>query len=138
MCLLIFLQEINLLGSNWILKKKIKVNGTFYKYKARLFIKDFRQKKGLDVFDIYSPVTRITFIWMFIVLAVLYDLQIYQMDMKTTILNREFEEKFTWNNSSVLWFLVNKRRCANLLSDIIEWNKRPIMTQEIWPNHVGK
>ena len=64
----------------------MKVDGIVDRYKAR-------QKQGLDLFDTYSPVTRITFIWMLIVLAVVYDLQIHQMNVKTTLLNGELEEE---------------------------------------------
>uniref|UniRef100_A0A699GP54 Enoyl-[acyl-carrier-protein] reductase [NADH], chloroplastic n=1 Tax=Tanacetum cinerariifolium TaxID=118510 RepID=A0A699GP54_TANCI len=44
------------LGYKWILKKKMKANGTIDKYKARLIIKGFKQE-GLDYFDTYSPIT---------------------------------------------------------------------------------
>ena len=62
------------------------------KYKARLVVKGFRQK-GLDYFDTYSPITRITSIRLLIALAVVYDLQIHQMDVKTAFLNGELEEE---------------------------------------------
>ena len=70
----------------------MKDDGTIDKYKARLVVKGFRQK-GLDYFDTYSPVTRITFIRLLIALAAVYDLQIHQMDVKTTFLNGELEEE---------------------------------------------
>ena len=44
------------LGYKWIIKKKMKAYGFIEKYKARLV----DEKKGLDYFDIYSPVTRIS------------------------------------------------------------------------------
>ncbi|GJT45275.1 retrovirus-related pol polyprotein from transposon TNT 1-94 [Tanacetum coccineum] len=41
----------------WIFKKKMKFDGTIDKYKARLVIKIFRQREGLDYIDTYSHVT---------------------------------------------------------------------------------
>ncbi|PHT97964.1 ABC transporter F family member 4 [Capsicum chinense] len=54
------------LGSKWIFKRKMKTDGTINKYKARLVVKDFKQKEGFDYFDTYSPVMRIMLIRMLI------------------------------------------------------------------------
>ena len=81
------------LGSKWIFKKKIKADGTIDKYKARLVIKGFKQKEGLDYFDTYSSVTKITSIWILIALAAVYGLEINQMDVKIVFPNRELEEE---------------------------------------------
>ncbi|GJX29350.1 zinc finger, CCHC-type containing protein [Tanacetum coccineum] len=44
------------LGCKWIFKKKMKVDGTIDKFKARLVIQCFRQKERIDYFDTYAPV----------------------------------------------------------------------------------
>ena len=80
------------LGCKWIFKKKLKVDGSIDKYKARLVAKGFKQKEGLDFFDTYSPVTRITSIRMLIAIAAINNLEIHQMDVKTTFLNSELEK----------------------------------------------
>nr|GEW99844.1 retrovirus-related Pol polyprotein from transposon TNT 1-94 [Tanacetum cinerariifolium] len=77
----------------WIFKKNMKADGTIDKYKARLVIKGFRQREGLDYFDTYSPVTRITSIRMIVAIAALRNLEIHQMDMKTAFLNGDLEEE---------------------------------------------
>ncbi|XP_070036035.1 uncharacterized protein [Nicotiana tomentosiformis] len=81
------------LGSKWIFKRKMKAGGTIDKYKARLVVRCYRQKKGLDYFDTYSPVTRITSIRVLVALAAVYGLEIHQMDVKITFLNGELKEE---------------------------------------------
>ncbi|KAF3670777.1 COP9 signalosome complex subunit 2 [Capsicum annuum] len=82
-----------LLGSKWIFKRKMKADGTIDKYKAKLVVKGFKQKEGLDYNDTYSSVIRISSIRMLIALAVVYGLKIHQIDVKNAFLNGELEEE---------------------------------------------
>ncbi|KAK1422305.1 hypothetical protein QVD17_25324 [Tagetes erecta] len=81
------------LGYRWMFKKKPKPDGTIDKYKARLVVKGYRQKEGLDYFDTYSPVTRITSIRLVLAIAALRNLEVHQMDVKTAFLNGDLEEE---------------------------------------------
>ncbi|GAU26739.1 hypothetical protein TSUD_317370 [Trifolium subterraneum] len=81
------------IGCKWILKKKLKPDGTVEKYKARLVAKCFRQRENIDFFDTFSPVTRITSIRVLISIAALYNLIVHQMDVKTAFLNGDLEEE---------------------------------------------
>ncbi|KAD5507540.1 hypothetical protein E3N88_15243 [Mikania micrantha] len=65
------------LGYRWIFKRKMKADGSIDKYKARLVIKGFRQKEGVDYFDTYSPMTRITSIRLVLAIAALRNLEIW-------------------------------------------------------------
>nr|GEZ33640.1 zinc finger, CCHC-type [Tanacetum cinerariifolium] len=81
------------LGCKWILKRKMKVDGSIDKYKARLVIQGFRQKEGIDFFDTYDLVDRITTIRLLLALAAIHDLVIHQMDVKTAFLNGDLDEE---------------------------------------------
>nr|GEY83007.1 zinc finger, CCHC-type [Tanacetum cinerariifolium] len=81
------------LGCKWILKRKMKVDGSIDKYKARLVIQGFRQKEGIDFFDTYAPVARISTIRLLLALAGIHDLVIHQMDVKTAFLNGDLDEE---------------------------------------------
>ncbi|GKE04246.1 zinc finger, CCHC-type containing protein [Tanacetum coccineum] len=82
------------LGCKWIFKRKMKVDGTIDKFKARLVIQGFRQKEGIDYFDTYASVARITTIRLLLALAAIHNLVIHQMDVKTTFLNGDLEEVY--------------------------------------------
>ncbi|KAL0537146.1 hypothetical protein IC582_026116 [Cucumis melo] len=82
-----------LIRCKWIFKRKIKPNGSIEKYKARLVVVGYTQKQGIDYFDTYSPVTKITTIKALIALAAIHSLLIHQMDVKTAFLNHDLEEE---------------------------------------------
>ncbi|GKA52927.1 zinc finger, CCHC-type containing protein [Tanacetum coccineum] len=51
-----------------------------------------RPKEGIDYFDTYAPVARITTIRLLLDLAAIYNLVIHQMNVKTTFLNGDLDE----------------------------------------------
>ncbi|GJT30998.1 zinc finger, CCHC-type containing protein [Tanacetum coccineum] len=71
----------------------MKVDGTINKFKARLVIQGFRQKEGINYFDTYAPVARITTIRLLLALDSIHNLVIHQMDVKTTFLNGDLDEE---------------------------------------------
>ena len=79
-------------GCKWIFKKKLRPDDTVDKYKARLIAKDFTQQKGIEFFDTYYPVVRISSIRILLALASIHNMFIHQMSVKTAFLNGDFEE----------------------------------------------
>ena len=55
-------------------------------------IKGYKQTKGLDYVDIYSPMRRINFIRMVLAIVALRNLEVHQLDVKTTFLNEDLDE----------------------------------------------
>ncbi|GJT27800.1 zinc finger, CCHC-type containing protein [Tanacetum coccineum] len=85
------------LGCKWIFKRKLKVDGTIEKFMERLVIQDFKQKSGIDYFDTYAPVARISTIRLLIAMTSIHSLIIHEMDVKTAFLNGELEEEIYMN-----------------------------------------
>ena len=81
------------IGCKWVIRKKLKPDGSIDKFKARLAAKGFKQKVVLDFSNTFSPVTRITSIRLLIAIAAIFDLKIHQMDVKIAFLNGDLEEK---------------------------------------------
>ena len=65
----------------------------YWQVQALLVIHGFKQKPGIDYFDTYAPVARISTIRLLIALAAIHILVVYQMDVKTAFLNGELEEE---------------------------------------------
>ncbi|GJV98295.1 zinc finger, CCHC-type containing protein [Tanacetum coccineum] len=85
------------LGCKWIFKRKLKVDRTIEKFKARLVIQGFKQKSGIDYSDTYVPVARISTIRLLIAMALIHNLIIHHMDVKTTFWNGELDEEVYMN-----------------------------------------
>ena len=100
------------IGCKWIFKKKMKFDGSIDKYKARLVAKGFRQSKGIDYFDTYAPVARISSIRTLIFLASIYNFEIHHMDVKTAFLNSYLDEDI-WNNQKGSLFQDKKIKFVN-------------------------
>ena len=81
------------LSSKLVFKRKRKVDGSIDKCKTRLMIKGYRQTKGLDYFDTYSPMKRINSIRMVLAIAALRSLENTSNGCKNNFLNEELDEE---------------------------------------------
>nr|GEY22687.1 zinc finger, CCHC-type [Tanacetum cinerariifolium] len=138
-------------GCKWIFKRKMKVDGTIDKFKARLVIQGFRQKEGIDYFDTYAPVAHITAIRLLLALAAIPNLVIHQMDVKIAFLNGDLDEEVYMKQpegfvmpGAILW-ASTKQTCINsstIESEFVvlaaaskeaEWLRNLIHEILIWP-----
>ena len=87
--------------------------------------KGYRQNEGLDFFDTYSQVTRITSIRILIAIAAIHDLKIHQMDVKTGFLNGELEEKIYMEQPE--WFVAHgqEKKVCRLVKSLYGLKQAP-------------
>ena len=83
---------VNIVGSKWVFRIKRKADSSIEKYKARLVARGFTQVYGLDYFNTYSPVTRLTSIRIILAIAVRYDWEIESFDFVGAYLNGELDD----------------------------------------------
>ena len=113
------------LGCKWIFKRKMKVDGTIEKFKARLVIQGFRQKSGIDYFDTYAPVARISTIRLLIALASIHNLIIHQMDVKTAFLNGDLDEEVYMNQPQGFIMPGNENKVCKLVKSLYGLKQAP-------------
>ncbi|KAH9659333.1 hypothetical protein KPL70_023823 [Citrus sinensis] len=81
------------ISNKWVFRRKYNSNGSLQTFKARLVAKGFKQRNGIDYFDTYAPVARLTSIRVLFAIASLNNLYVHQMDVKTAFLNGDLDEE---------------------------------------------
>nr|GEU50333.1 wall-associated receptor kinase 2-like [Tanacetum cinerariifolium] len=80
-------------GSKWLFKKKIDMDGVVHTYKSHLVAKGYNQISGIDYKETFSPVADIRAIRILIAIAAYYDYEIWQMGTKTAFFNGYLNEE---------------------------------------------
>ena len=82
----------NVVGSKWVYRIKRKADGSIQKYKARLVARGFTQVYGVDYFDTFSPVAKLTSFRAILALAARYDWEVESFDFNGAYLNGELDK----------------------------------------------
>ena len=75
----------------WVYEIKNEHDGSKH-YKAKLVVKGFQQKEGIDYIEIFSPVVKMSIIRLVLGMVVAENLHLEQLDVKTTFLHGDLEE----------------------------------------------
>nr|GEZ27716.1 hypothetical protein [Tanacetum cinerariifolium] len=87
------------LKNKWVYRLKMGELDSLPRYNARLVVKGFIQKEGVDFGEIFSPVVKTSSIRVVLGLATCMDLEVQQLDVKTTFLYGDLEEEIYMDQS---------------------------------------
>ena len=80
------------LKNKWVFKVKTKLDGS-KKYKARLVIKGFLQKEGVDYSETFAPVVKYKSLRLLLGIANQRNMEVHQMDVTTAFLYGDLDEE---------------------------------------------
>ena len=113
------------IGCKWIFRKKMNIDGTIDKFKARLVAQGFRKTNGVDHFDTYAPVARITTIRLLVGIAPSYNILIHQLDVKITFLYGDLEEEIYMRNPKGFIMKEQEQKVCKLVKSLYGLKQAP-------------
>jgi hypothetical protein len=86
-------KDKNVIGSKWVFKNKMNEKGQVVRNKSRLVCKGYAQVEGRDFDENSTPVAILEAIRMFLAYSCHKNFKVYQMDVKSSVLNGDLEEE---------------------------------------------
>jgi hypothetical protein len=86
-------RDVNVVGTKCVFKNKQGEDGEVVRNKARLVAQDFSQVEGLDFGETFAHVAHLEAIRILLAFASFKGFKLYQMDVKSALLNGVIQEK---------------------------------------------
>ena len=105
--------------NKWVFRIKTGPDGK-RRFKARLVVKGYSQRKGIDYTEIFSHVVKLTSIRILLSVVASENLHLEQMDVKIAFLHGIWTKRSICSNWKDLWFQAKNTWCVSSLGAFID------------------
>lgn len=109
-------------GCQEVYTVKLNPNRCLARLDAHLVAKEQSQTYGVDYHNRFSPIAKMTSIWLLVSLATIHNWTLHQLDIKNSILHGILNEEFIWSNHLSLWLKEYGKVCHFYESHFMPWN----------------
>ena len=81
------------IGSKWVFSVKLRSDGSFDRYKARLVTLGNKQEYGVDYEETFAPIAKMTTVRTILAIATSQSWRLHQMDVKNAFLHGDLQEE---------------------------------------------
>ena len=81
------------ISCRWVFTVTVNLDGSIARLKAHLVAKGYAQTYGVDYYDTFSPIAKMTSVQLFISPDATYTWDLHQLDIKNTFLHGDLQEE---------------------------------------------
>ena len=107
----------NIIPVKWVFKIKTDENGVVSKYKARITPKGFKQRHGIDYFEVFASTGKYKTLRVALSVAARHDMELRQLDVPQALRRRHLRKMSTWkchkDSRPTAWCVNSRNRCMD-------------------------
>lgn len=104
-----------------VLRNKYGADGHLRRRKARIVAKGFTQRPGVDFFETFAPVARLSSLRLLVALAAKFNLRISQLDIETAYLNGKMDTEVFMEQPELLGEMLRRIASADANPEFSSW-----------------